>query len=294
MNMPANVYDVIAQQETSFNLVVTDNAITWPKEVAFARQALQANDTLNNVAWKNQPSLQNAIINIASIGISLNPALKHAYLVPRGNRVCLDISYMGLLHLAVQAGAIVFGQAKLVYSNDVYFNTGVDTKPEHQQQTFGDKGDIVGCYCTVKLPSGDFLTEEMDKLILDKIKATSKSSNGPWRAWPEEMMRKAVVKRASKYWPIGDATRLQDAVTMLNEQEGNEIDITPAREESNSLQDLVSDQSGDIGELIANCQDIVDLKIIGKTINHVKDQFQKDALKAKWFEKRDELKNLRG
>jgi recombination protein RecT len=38
---------------------------------------------------------------VAAIGITLNPASKLAYLVPRDGMVCLDISYMGLLHRAV-------------------------------------------------------------------------------------------------------------------------------------------------------------------------------------------------
>lgn len=221
---PVNVIDIVNFQEDTFKQVVSSDVMVWAKESQFAIQALQKNDFLNGVAWKNQASLQNAIINVASIGISLNPVKKHAYLVPRDGGVCLDISFMGLLHLAMQSGSIVWGQAKLVYANDNYVNTGVDTAPRHEQQTFGDKGDIVGVYCTIKTPSGDYLTEEMDMNVINKIKNASKAANGPWKTWPEEMMRKAVVKRASKYWPQN--ARVSEAVAVLNAHEGNEDAIT--------------------------------------------------------------------
>jgi recombination protein RecT len=215
---PSNVFDLVKQQEIFFNQVLDSDVVTWQKESQFAIQHLQKNKFLADTAWGNQVSLQNAIINVASIGISLNPASKHAYLVPRDKMVCLDVSYMGMLHLAMQSGAIEWGQAKLVYQNDKYLNNGVDKAPTHSQNTFGDKGDIIGAYCTVKLPNGDFLTEEMDVEALNKVKASSKAAKGPWSTWPEEMMRKTVVKRASKYWP--SCERLHKAIDVVNEHEG--------------------------------------------------------------------------
>lgn len=244
---PLNVYDVVDLQQEKFASVLSTDKINWNKESQFAIQALQKNDFLNETAWKNQPSLQNAIINVASIGISLNPALKHAYLVPRDKMVCLDISFMGLMSIAQKSGSIVWGQAKLVYKNDVYKNTGVDTAPSHEQETFGEKGDVVGVYCTVKLPSGDYLTEEMDIEVLNKIKNTSKAKKGPWATWPEEMMRKSVVKRASKYWPQSD--RVSHAVDMLNQQEGN---IEEIQQTSPEIAEPSQDQKAYYDGLISN------------------------------------------
>ena len=234
---PSSVYDVVDRQEQQFINVLSTDEINWQKERQFAIQILEGNDYLNKAAWGSQESLRNAIINVASIGISLNPASKHAYLVPRKNKgtgkteVCLDISYMGLVHLAQKSGSIEWCQSKLVYENDTYVNTGVDTAPRHEQQTFGDKGKIIGVYCTVKLPGGDFLTEEMDIATLDKIRTSSKAANGPWKTWPEEMMRKCPVKRGYKMWP--QTERMSAATRLLDTQDGNETsfnqerDITP-------------------------------------------------------------------
>ena len=226
-----NVLDVIDQSKELFKDALSTQEISWHRESQFALQALQSNDYLAKIASESQHTLQNAIINIAAIGISLNPALKHAYLVPRSKAVILDISYMGLLHLAVKTGSIVYGQSKIVYANDVYENNGIDKAPTHNQKTFGDKGEVIGAYCTVKLPSGDYLTEEMDIAELNKIRAASSSKQGgnnPWTNWPLEMMRKSVVKRAAKYWPISE--RLAAATNYLNETQGNAAEIDEAQE----------------------------------------------------------------
>lgn len=245
-----NTNELVLSQESLFSGALTGDVIQWKKESQFAIQALGNNKFLSDIAIKNQASLQNAIINVAAIGISLNPALKHAYLVPRDGKVCLDVSYMGLLSLAMSSGAIEWGQAKLVYQNDEYENIGIDKAPIHKQQTFGDKGAVVGVYCTVKTSSGDYLTEEMDIDALNKVKSTSKAANGPWKTWPEEMMRKTVVKRASKYWPNCEA--VGKAVNVLNAHEGidivNEDNLTLAiRANSESIK--VIKESIDAGEL---------------------------------------------
>lgn len=155
------IIEYVSQQESLFLPVVSDESIVWEKEKQFAIQALQANDYLAKIAMQKPATLQNAIINIASVGISLNPALKHAYLVPRKGGVCLDLSYMGLLHLAQSSGVILWGQCKVVCSNDNYQNNGLSKEPTHTCDTFGDRGSVVGAYCTVKTIDGDFLTEEM-------------------------------------------------------------------------------------------------------------------------------------
>lgn len=223
-----NVIEYVSQQEQLFLPVVSEEAVIWEKEKQFAIQAFQGNKYLTDTAEKNPSSLQNAIINVASIGISLNPANKHAYLVPRDGRICLDISYMGLLHLAMSTGSILWGQCKLVHANDSYCNNGLDKAPVHSYKPFGDRGAVIGAYCTVKTCDGDYLTDEMAYEDIVKIQNSSKAKNGPWKTHWNEMARKTVVKRASKYWPTVD--RLSNAIHHLNTDSGEgltEKDITP-------------------------------------------------------------------
>ena len=72
---PTNVYEIVERQESQFASVLSTETINWNKEKQFAIQLLQANDFLNKTAWENQASLQNAIINVASIGISCGSRL---------------------------------------------------------------------------------------------------------------------------------------------------------------------------------------------------------------------------
>lgn len=195
----SNIVEFVKHQEQLFCGALTEQTVTWAKESQFAIQYFQKNDYLAKTALANPTSAQNAIINVAAIGITLNPASKLAYLVPRDGMVCLDISYMGLLHLAQSTGSIKWGQCKLVYSNDTYESNGLDSAPTHKYNAFGERGSIVGGYCTVKTADGDYLTEEMSLTEIKAVEATSKAKNGPWMTLWEEMARKTIVKRASKY-----------------------------------------------------------------------------------------------
>lgn len=256
MNQLAEIpaHEMVAQNEQLFRNALSDERVKWQKESQFATQLLQKNDYLYTTALKNPVSMQNAIINIAAIGITLNPAAKLAYLVPRDGMVCLDISYMGLMHLAQDSGSIVWGQCKLVHQNDTYINNGLDKAPTHNYQAFGDRGDIIGGYCTVKTPDGDYITEEMSIDAIRKVEATSKAKNGPWKTFWEEMARKAIVKRASKYWP--KAERLDNAIQYLNEnnEEGLEEKVV-----SNKIDDM------QLTEIESKCKKVgVDLGLIVK------------------------------
>lgn len=219
--MSLSIVDFVKSQENLFVGSLADNSVTWGKECQFAIQAFQKNDFLAKTALANPTSAQNAIINVAAIGISLNPASKLAYLVPRDGTVCLDVSYMGLMHIAQATGCIQWGQAKVVYANDTYESNGIDTAPTHKYNAFGERGSVVGVYCTVKTSGGDYLTDEMSVSDVEAIRKLSKagtSKQGPWVNFWEEMAKKTVVKRASKYWP--KAERLDQAIQVLNDEEG--------------------------------------------------------------------------
>ncbi|MBA8329798.1 recombinase RecT [Citrobacter freundii] len=265
--MSISIVEFVKQQEPLFVGAVTDQSVTWAKESQFAIQYFQRNDYLSKTALSNPTSAQNAIINVAAIGITLNPASKLAYLVPRDGMVCLDISYMGLLHLAQSTGSIKWGQCKLVYSNDTYESNGLDTAPIHKYNAFGDRGDVVGGYCTVKTADGDYLTEEMSLEEIKATEATSKAKNGPWKNFWEEMARKTIVKRASKYWPR--AERLDNAIHVINEDEGvfqepvmqhkSEEDI---REDERRRQQEVIDHVQTLCDEMAQAESMDDLKRI--------------------------------
>lgn len=233
--------DILAIQTTFEQVNADPRQIEFRREAEFALQTLSRNDYALSVAMKNRQSVQDAITNVAAIGISLNPAKKQAYLVPRDGRICLDISYMGLMDLAVNSGAIKWVKADVVRANDEFVLHGIDRPPEHKFSPFAKldvRGEIVGAYAAVKTPDGDILTHTMD---IDAIFAIRDRSSA-WKAWVEkkrkcpwvtdeiEMIRKTVVKQASKYWPRPDNERLSAAIEHVNTELGEglaEFNSTP-------------------------------------------------------------------
>ena len=161
--------------------------------------------------------------NVAAIGSSLNPAKKQAYLVPRKGKICLDISYMGLIDLAIDSGSISWAQAELVYEQAPFTLNGFDKPPTHQRNPFStERGAMVGAYVVVKTHDGDYLTTCMSRTEIDAIKNRSESvkagKSSPWDTDYGEMATKTVVKRAYKDWPKSD--RLDHAIHHLNTDGG--------------------------------------------------------------------------
>ena len=62
-----NVIKYVNEQESLFLPVVSDESVKWEKEKQFAIQALTANDYLAKIAGQKPATLQNAIINIATV-----------------------------------------------------------------------------------------------------------------------------------------------------------------------------------------------------------------------------------
>lgn len=168
------ITNIIEFVKPEFNKVISDSSIKFDSEAKFAIQALMNNDFLLSTAMNNKPSLINAVTNIAAIGISLNPATKQAYLVPRDKKVCLDISYMGLIDLAITSGSIKWAQASIVRKNDEFILNGVDKAPTHKYNAFApNRGDIIGVYVVVKTKDDDYLTHTMPIEAIESIRNRS-------------------------------------------------------------------------------------------------------------------------
>jgi recombination protein RecT len=225
MSQALTIPDLVYSLEKDFNQVNTYK-MNFAKEAQFALQLLQSNAYLLKAAKENEAALEYAIINLASIGITLNPALKEAYLVPRGGKICLDISYIGLVKLATDTGAIDWVQAEIVKKNDKFKSIGVGHAPIHEVDHFSDRGEVVGVYCVAKLSTGECLSTIMSKAECDAIrdKSSQASKSGPWVSFYEEMLKKTCIKRASKLWPKSE--RVQKAADILNEHEGIDFEET--------------------------------------------------------------------
>lgn len=185
--------------------------IEWRKEAEFAVQQITKSDYSMRIALQHPQSVREAVTNIAGIGISLNPARKQAYLVPRKNGIYLEISYIGMLDIAMESGSIRWGQALLVHDKDTFKRRGIDKEPLHEFDEFStDRGNVVGVYVCVKTIDGDYLTTTMTAKEVVDIRDRSESwkayvagtaNNSPWNSDQGEMTKKTVIRRGSKMWP---------------------------------------------------------------------------------------------
>lgn len=205
---------------------IAGETVNYDKESVFAMQALMKTDWALKVANENPTSVHLAMINVASTGLTLNPAHAYAYLVPRDGSIVLDISYKGLIKIATDTGAILWARADLVYAEDRFDYHGPAQMPEHHADVFkADRGEIVGAYCIAKTRDGDILVEIMPREEIEKIRSKSdlfaKKGTGPWKDWFTQMAKKAVIKRAAKTWPYtGRSGRLFEAIELANSSEG--------------------------------------------------------------------------
>ncbi len=222
---------IIGSQAKFENLPMI-NGMSFKVEAAFAKQQIIKNSFLMKLANEQSQSLADSVINVAAVGLSLNPATAYAFLIPRDGRCCLDISYRGLIKIATDTGSIKWATADIVCTNDTFVYKGPTEKPDFTCTQPFDRGEVQGSYCVAKTVDGDYLTtiisiEELNK-IRDLSPAYSRSQSGPWVTFPDEMRKKVVIKRASKTWPKTSTTgRLETAIEVVNQIEG--IDFSEDR-----------------------------------------------------------------
>lgn len=212
----------------SFDAALCDKSLNFEREAGFAIQQLSKNSYTMDIAKAARQSVFDAVVNVAAIGVSLNPAKKQAYLVPRDGKICLDISYMGLMDLAQATGSVKWAQAQLVHEKDTFSLLGLDKPPQHTFNPFAtDRGDVVGVYVTIKTIHDEYLTHTMKIAdvfaIRDRSPSWVKKKSGPWLTDEGEMIKKTCVKQAYKYWPKTD--RLESAIHHLNTEGGEGIVI---------------------------------------------------------------------
>lgn len=222
---------IVYSAKKSFESVKSD--VDFNREANFALQILES----NNYLQKARPeSIRNAIVNLSLTGLTLNPALKYAYLVPRnsqdGLNIVLDISYIGMIKLLTDAGAVKNVDAGVIYTNDKYdFRKGSDPYFKHQPALV-NRGEKIGAYAIAYLRDGGFQFEIMGKDEIEKVRATSESYKNektrkysPWENWEDEMWKKTVLKRLFKLLP---KTKFSESlIAAISNEHENEINDLP-------------------------------------------------------------------
>lgn len=155
-------------------------------------------------------SLIKVIIEGTLLGLSFDPHLKQAAIVPFGNQATLIVEYMGLVKLARNSGVLSTVRAEVVYENDEFdYELGLEPDLFHKPPKKGGRGKPIGVYAVGKLTSGEpeFKYLEQSEVEFYKGKSRAKDApDSPWNTDPMAMWRKTAIRRLVGYLPMDDKT----------------------------------------------------------------------------------------
>lgn len=230
------VEKAIAHVQPAFEKIARPmgNLVRYQEEAGYALQAMRANPYMQRCIPQ---TIEDAVINVASIGLSLNPVLQHGFLIPRrkGNHVicCFDPGYRGLIKLATDGGLVSLVQAAAVYEEEERLGNfkitrGTNPTVIHNTdplQKLEDMGEIIGAYCIAYVKHApvphvtwmpiDDIMRAAEKSEAFNPRDKSKKPSGPWVTDFQEMCVKTAIKRARKQWPGGNE-RLDRAIHLSN------------------------------------------------------------------------------
>lgn len=201
------------------------------REISFAIQSINKSAQLQKCSGE---SVLQAVLNIANVGLTLNPAAKEAYLIPRwngitqSNEACLDPSYIGLVKLLTDTGSVKSMVCQLVYEGDTFeidLANNISPVIHKPELSSGKRGSMKGVYALATLSDGTRQVEWMDKDEVEQIRGRSetykafvanKIKSCTWASDFGEMARKTVIKRIYKYLPRSEKAAVLDRAIELD------------------------------------------------------------------------------
>lgn len=225
-----------------------------PKHFAVDRLIRVALTTINkNPKLKEctQTSLLSCLMDCAQLGLEPDSVLGRAYLIPFNDRrnsrtICtLIVGYKGLVELAMRSGRVSTVMAQVVHEKDKFeYSFGLNPKLDHEPSLDKDPGKVVAAYAYAKFKDGAFAFDVMSVSDIEKIRMRSLSrDSGPWKTDWNEMARKTVLKRLSKYLPL--SPEFMDAVGKDNEWEANPVKVIQPEFKDAQGQTIAKDEAQD-------------------------------------------------
>ena len=140
-----------------------------------------------------------------SAQLKLRPDGVEGAFIPRGKEATFMPMFQGIVRKMLRAGTVKKVEARVVKTGDSFeYEFGLAPKLIHRAGPSQDRAGTTHVYAIVWLTNGETQFEVMDFEETESIRRISKSNNkgaeGPaWRNYPDEMRRKIVLKRLSKY-----------------------------------------------------------------------------------------------
>jgi recombination protein RecT len=204
-NRPATIRDEL--QGDAFKRAIGQ---VLPKHLTpdrMARVAIMAMTKNPKLAQCDRTSFFGAMMTLSQYG--LEPDGRRAHLIPYGTTCQLVIDYKGLVELAMRSGLVSNIHADVVCEEDEfsYKNGEVNHEPNLRKE----RGAVFAVYAIAKFKDGAEKSEVMSLSEVEAIRKRSKSgTSGPWVTDWNEMAKKTVFRRLSKWLPLSPEFR--DAV----------------------------------------------------------------------------------
>jgi recombination protein RecT len=172
-------------------------------------------------------SVVKAVMQGAELGLEVGSALGEYYLVPfknnkTGNYEAQGIpGYRGLISLARRTGEIAMIFAAVVKDGDEFtYQLGSDPLLMHRPNLDADENaPVKWVYAVAKLKDGSTQFEVMSRKAVEGIRSRSRAGqSGPWVTDWNEMAKKTVIKRLTKYLPL--SVELAKALEVDNKADG--------------------------------------------------------------------------
>ncbi|MGJ0124235.1 recombinase RecT [Campylobacter coli] len=211
----------------------------------------------DNVVMKvlrdNQTASFLKVKNLSEAGLSI--LNNDYYIVPMGNNVNIEPSYMGLVKVAINE-ALKRGFEIIVKSDTVSNSDEVKIITENEIDNLSISknpldNSIKGAYALISIvKNGNLLyrkAEFLNKEQLDTIKSKTFSKGGVYKEFPEEMARKSAIRRAIKHINYFIKSDVLDGVINIDNENYNF---------SNSNLKAIDDKKEQINNSLKELQDL--------------------------------------
>lgn len=183
--------------------LLTDSGVDPAFFLAVARRALTKSPDLLGCTSE---SLMQAFINAATDGLppdGRKGAITYFKMKDGTKTAQWNPMVQGLLDIAYRSRLFLSIDAQVVYEGEAFeYELGDNPFIRHKRNAASVAArKIVNAYAIAKTTNGGIFREVMEKPDLDKVRAVSRAQNGPNKDWPEEMARKAPLRRLWKYLP---------------------------------------------------------------------------------------------
>lgn len=229
------------------------------KPERFIRVALTAMTRTPDLAKCTQESFFKCLLDLSAAG--LEPDGRRAHLIPyRNNKAgttecTLIIDYKGLVELIMRSGLVSSIHADVVCDADVFeYNMGEITK--HTINFREPRGKVYAAYATCRMKDGTSKTEVMTVEEIERIRKRSRAGqSGPWVTDWNEMAKKTVFRRLSKWLPL--SAEFRDAV----EKDDDVLDTQarPVGDMPTSLDNLANSMAANHDEEPGEADNVIDL-----------------------------------